>query len=57
MKTENKYVRKAIIIKEYIDNEIYYTIYRKLDYELIAYCDTKKEAIQYAKENNIKITK
>ena len=46
---------KAIIIKEYIGEKVYFTIYNKLTWDTIKYTNTKREALQYAEKNNLRI--
>ena len=54
---ENKFTTKAILVKENLEDGKIWSLYEDTeDMEYICWTKTKKEALQYAKENNIKIT-
>ena len=48
-------MKKVIIIKEYIEENIYFTIYNKKTYDILAFTKSKNDAIKYVKKNNLKL--
>lgn len=50
-----KFQTKVIVIKEYIGDNTYFTIYNKLTWDIISFTKNNNEAIKYAEKNNLKI--